>query len=107
MRKGVEVSDLIRSMMRMGFSREEIYEVLAGAGVFGEEVHLLMEHLRAEFEESGLEARPSHLAGELLRVLKPELEALAREVFARLDFLQREVEEIGEELRRRRKRARG
>jgi DNA-binding transcriptional MerR regulator len=105
--KGVAVSDLIRSMLRMGFSREEIYEVLAGAGVFGEEIHLLMEHLRAEFEESGLEARPSHLAGELLRALKPELEALVREVTARLDSLRLEVEEMGEELRRRRRRARG
>ena len=107
MMKGVGVSDLIRSMMRMGFSREEIYEVLAGAGVFGEEVHLLMEHLRAEFEESGLEARPSHLAGELLRALKPELEALAGEMGTRLDLLRQEVEEMGEELRRRRRRARG
>ncbi len=100
MGKGVSVSDLIRSMLRMGFSREEIYEVLAGAGVFGEEVHLLMDHLRAEFEESGLEARPSHLAGELLFRLKPEFESLREEMRSRFDLLLREVGELGRKRRR-------
>lgn len=107
MGKGVSVSDLMRSMLRMGFSREEIYEVLAGAGVFGEEVHLLMDHVRAEFEESGLEARPSHLAGELLLRLKPEFESLGREMGSRFDLLLREVEGLREELRKRPRRARG
>ncbi|MEM0359389.1 MAG: hypothetical protein QXF20_02955 [Candidatus Hadarchaeales archaeon] len=88
---GVAVSDLIRSMMRMGFSREEIYEVLAGAGVFGEEIHLLIEHVGAEFGEAGLETRPSHLALELIRWLKPELEALSREMNFRFDLLLREL----------------
>ncbi len=104
--KGVGISDLIRSMLRMGFSREEIYEVLAGAGVFGEEVSLLLEHLRAEFEESGLEARPSHLAGELLRLLKPELGLLLRELDTRFKLLLQELDSLKRELRGRR-RARG
>lgn len=101
------LSDLMRSMLRMGFSREEIYEVLAGAGVFGEEVHLLLDHLEVEFEESGLGTRPSHLAGELLLRLRPELEALGREVRSRSELLLREMAELRLELRRKRRRARG
>jgi len=49
MRRGLAVSDVIRSMLRQGYSECQAYEVLTGAGVRGEMVQLIMNKIISEF----------------------------------------------------------
>lgn len=44
--------------MREGFSRDEVYDVLAGMGLPGEQVQLVIDRVKMEFEGAGLEPRP-------------------------------------------------
>ena len=88
---GLVASDVIRSMMRLGFARDEIYDTLAGIGLPGEQVQLLMDRIAADFHEAKLEPQPSRLGREVREVFKFELEGARHELLAGVDSLSREV----------------
>ena len=80
-------SDIIRSMTRAGFSRDEIYDVLSGIGLPGEQIQLLIDRVAAEFHEAGLEPRPSRLSAEVEIVFEKALGKLQHMMLARMDTL--------------------
>ena len=92
MSSGVAASDVIRSMMRMGFSHDEIYDVLTGVGFPGEQIQLLTDRVSAEFHEAKLEPRTSRLGVEVERVFGGAFEELRSELFARMDSVTQELE---------------
>ncbi|MCK4405567.1 MAG: hypothetical protein KAV43_03565, partial [Hadesarchaea archaeon] len=68
MSNSVAASDVIRSMMRSGFSHDEIYDVLAGTGLPGEQIQLLIDRVAAEFQEAKFEPQTSRLGVEVEKV---------------------------------------
>ncbi len=92
MSSGVAASDVIRSMMRAGFSRDEIYDVLTGVGLPGEQIQLLVDRVSAEFHKAKLEPRTSRLGVEVKRVFEGAFEELRHELFARMSSVARELE---------------
>jgi len=92
MSSGVAASDVIRSMMRMGFSHDEIYDVLIGIGLPGEQIQLLTDRVSAELHEAKLEPRTSRLGVEVERVFEGAFEELRHELFARMSSIARELE---------------
>jgi len=92
MSSGVAASDVIRSMMRAGFSRDEIYDVLTGVGLPGEQIQLFIDRVSAEFHKAKLEPRTSRLGVEVERVFGGAFEELRSEMFARMDSVARELE---------------
>jgi DNA-binding transcriptional MerR regulator len=97
-RGGIAALDVIRSMMRMGFSHEEIYDVLTGMGLPGEQVQLLIDRVSAEFEDAKLEPVPSRLGKEVEEIFKRELDEVKHEMLTRLDSISRELQLIKLEL---------
>lgn len=92
MSSGVAASDVIRSMMRAGFSRDEIYDVLTGVGLPGEQIQLLIDRVAAEFHEAKLEPRTSRLGAEVESVFREAFEELRHELFARMNSVAQELE---------------
>lgn len=91
-------SDVIRSMMRSGFSRDEIYDVLAGTGLPGEQVQLLIDRVAAEFREAKFEPQISRLGVEVEKVFSEAFEGLQHDLFARIDSIPRKLELVKVEL---------
>jgi hypothetical protein len=85
-------------MLREGFSRDEIYDVLTGIGLPWHEVQLLIQRVEAELRGAGFESRPAQVK----RVLEETLQETKRELFARLESLTRQLEFLRFELKRRR-----
>ncbi|MDI6884271.1 MAG: hypothetical protein QMD00_03975 [Hadesarchaea archaeon] len=98
MSSGVAASDVIRSMMRAGFSHDEIYDVLTGTGLPGEQVQLLIDRVAAEFHEAKLEPHPSRLATEVEKVFRGEIEDLQHMMLTQMDSLTRQLELVKTEL---------
>lgn len=94
MSSGVAALDVIRSMMRTGFSHDEIYDVLTGVGLPGEQIQLLIDRVSAEFHEAKLEPRTSRLGVEVERVFREAFEEVRHELFVRMDLVARELELI-------------
>lgn len=95
---GLAASDIIRSMMREGFSREHIYDVLSGIGLPGEQVQLIIDRVAAEFHDAGLEPRPSRLAAEVGEVFREAMEELKHEMLTRMESLASRMEFVKVEL---------
>lgn len=91
-------SDVIRSMMRSGFSKDEIYDVLAGTGLPGEQVQLLIDRVAAEFREAKFEPQTSRLGVEVEKVFSEAFEGLKHDLFARIDSIPRKLELVKVEL---------
>lgn len=98
MRQSLTASDIIRSMTREGFSRDEIYDVLSGAGLPGEQVQLLIDRVGAEFHEAGLDSKPSRLAAEVGEVFERKFEELRHAALTRVDSLARQLELLRTEI---------
>lgn len=92
MSSGIAASDVIRSMMRMGFSHDEIYDVLTGIGLPGEQIQMLTDRVLADFHEAKLEPRTSRLGVEVERIFEGAFEELRHELFARMSSIARELE---------------
>ncbi len=73
--------------MRAGFSRDEIYDVLTSAGLFGEQIQLMIDRVSAEFHEAKIESRPSKLASEVGLIFREIIENFQHEALARMDLL--------------------
>jgi hypothetical protein len=84
-------------MFREGFSRDEIYDVLAGVGLPWQEVQLLIQRIEMELRDAGFESRPTQVK----RVLEETLQETKRELLARLESLTRQLEFLRFELKRR------
>ena len=100
---GLAASDVIRSMMREGFSANETYDVLTSVGLQGEQVQLLIDRVAAEFHEAGLEPRTSRLGAEVGKLFTEAFEALEHGIGERvgtisrgLEFVKGELEKLGE-----------
>lgn len=91
---GVAASDVIRSMKRMGFVDDEIYDVLTSIGLPGEQVQLLIDRVSAEFEEAKLEPQTSRLAAEVQKIFKEALLETQSEVSAQMKELSDELQLI-------------
>ena len=96
--EGLAASDLIRSMKHIGFGRDEIYDVLVGAGLPGEEVQLLIDRVAAEFYEANLEPQSSRLAKEVRDVFRSRLEEVQHGLSARIESLSRGLELVKVEI---------
>ncbi len=79
-------------MMREGFSHGEIYDVLTGIGLQGEQVQLLIDRIAAEFHEAKLESRTSRLGAEVEKHFTEAFEGLQHELAAGMDKLSRELD---------------
>ena len=91
---GIAASDVIRSMKRMGFADDEIYDVLTGIGLPGEQVQLLIDRVSAEFEEAKLEPQTSRLAAEVQKIFKEALLETRFEASAQMKELSDELQLI-------------
>lgn len=98
MRQSPAASDIIRSMMREGYSRDEIYDVLSGAGFPGEHVQLLIDRVAAEFREARMEPKPSRLAAEVKEVFGRKFEELSHAALTRVDSLDHRLELLRTEI---------
>jgi len=85
-------------MMRSGFSRDEIYDVLAGTGLPGEQIQLLIDRVAAEFREAKFEPQTSRLGVEVEKVFSEAFEGLKHDLFARIDSIPRKLELVKVEL---------
>lgn len=92
MKQNPAASDIIRSMMREGYSRDEIYDVLTGAGFPGEHVQLLIDRVAADFREIHIQSKPSRLAAEMEEVFGRKFEELSHATLTRVDSLTNQVE---------------
>jgi len=88
---GVAASDVVRSMKREGFVDDEIYDVLTGIGLPGEQVQLLIDRVSAEFSEANREPRPTRLGAEVKQVFEEVLEETRHEILTRIDAFSREL----------------
>lgn len=98
--KGLAATDVILSMFRLGFSPEEIYDTLTGAGLPGEEVQLLIDRVEAEFEEARLETRTSRMAKEVEGIFRLQLEKSEAEIEGSLHSLIQELKSLENEFRK-------
>lgn len=89
---GIATSDVIRSMKRMGFSHEEIYDVLTGIGLPGEQVQLLIDRIQEEFEEAKLEPHTTRLGLEVREVFEEKLGEVQHTMSVRMDSLSSELQ---------------
>lgn len=96
--KGLAASDVIRSMKRLGFADDEIYDVLTGVGLPGEQMQLLIDRVSAEFEEANLESRTSRLAIEVQRIFNDSLMGAKSEMSIKMSTLSDELQLIRSEI---------
>lgn len=99
-KKGLAASDVIRSMMRLGFPHEEIYDTLTGIGLPGEQIQLLIDRVSIEFEEAKLETRRSQLSTEVERLLGERTEEVKAMLFPRLSSISQTFELFENRLKR-------
>jgi predicted site-specific integrase-resolvase len=90
--RGLAASDVIRSMKRLGFANDEIYDTLAGIGLPGEQVQLLIDRVSAEFEEAELESQISRLGSEVREIFEEVLKKVQLALIAKMDSLSRELQ---------------
>jgi len=95
---GLAASDVIRAMMRAGFSRDEIYDLLAEAGMKGEQVLFLMDRVAADFHELGIEPRLSKIAAEVGKLFLETFESFKQAIFSRTDSLMLEQQMMKSEI---------
>lgn len=87
-------------MKRLGFADDEIYDVLTGIGLQGEQIQLLIDRVSAEFEEAKIEPRTSRLAAEVQRIFKDALLEARSEVSVQMKMFSDELQLIRSEIER-------
>ena len=99
--KGVAVSDVVRAMMRLGFQDEEIYDVFVAMGLPGEEIELLIERLRREFDGAEIQPLSLHVSKEVVEELKPILKEIEQMLSIKLEAILLKLELLKNLLTRR------
>ncbi len=84
----VAPSDFIRSMLREGFSQDEIYDVLTGAGIPWEEAQLLIERVEAELHGAGFEPRTTQTK----KIVDEALAETRMELLSKIDAICKQIE---------------
>ncbi|MCS7131369.1 MAG: hypothetical protein NZ934_01380, partial [Hadesarchaea archaeon] len=97
-RDGIAASDVIRSMKRLGFADDEIYDTLTGIGLPGEQIQLLIDRVSAEFHETGLKPQTFRLASEAEKVFQKAFMEANSILLAKMDLLSRELRSVKNEL---------
>lgn len=100
----VTATDVTRSMKRLGFSNQEIYDTLTGVGIPGGEVQLLLDRIEDDFEDAKLESRVSQVAKEVEKIFSEELEKSKTDLESKLRTLIRNMKKTGSDLERLEKR---
>jgi hypothetical protein len=85
-------------MTRSGFQKEEIYDILTGVGLPGEQVQLLIDRVAAEFQETKMEPRTSRLSAEVEEVFKESFEEMRYAVLSRIDSISFKLELLKTEM---------
>ncbi|MEM1689187.1 MAG: hypothetical protein QXU01_00220 [Candidatus Hadarchaeales archaeon] len=86
------ITDVIRAMFALGFSPEEIYEILSMAGLPWEDAQLLIERLKNESEKFvGREDRLLKAVEEVVRQNHSELIEKLSSMEMKIDFIIRSL----------------
>lgn len=94
---GITTTDVIRSMIREGYSRDEVCDVLSGAGLHWQDVQLLLERVELELKGAGFRSRPSQVE----RAVEAALAETRQELLGKLDSLSQSLELLRFEVKRR------
>lgn len=103
-REEITATDVTRSMKRLGFSHQEIYDTLTGVGIPGGEVQFLMDRIDDDFEDAELDSRTSRLAEEVEEIFSRELERSKVDLESKLQTLKRNLDDTSSDLERLEKR---
>lgn len=74
-------------MKRQGFSKEDIYDTLTGAGIPGNEVQLLIDRIEIDFEDASMKSKTSRLGEEVKKIFSSELEKTKTELDSKIRIL--------------------
>lgn len=88
------IVDVVRSMKRVGFSYEEVFDVLTGAGISGGEVQLLLDRVEENFEDAKVESRASRLGKEVEIIFDKKLGEIDIELESKFRTFNRKLEEM-------------
>lgn len=94
----IHISDIMRTMMRLGFDDGEIHDIFVAMGFPDDEVMALVDRLREEFEEMQIEPLPTHLAREVLKELERRLAELENKILPRLDAISMKIDVLRNKL---------
>lgn len=97
-KKEITATDIIRSMKRLGFPYEDIYDTFTGAGISEEEIQILIDRIDADFEDAQIESRTSRLSKEMKEVLDLELEKIKIEIESKFRSLESSMKECQTQL---------
>ncbi len=97
---GLTVTDVIKSMKREGFSYEEIYDTLSGAGVKSDDLQILFDRIEEELEGMNFASRKSRLSREVEEIFELKLKNLKIELDSKFRILDSKVESAKEDLER-------
>ncbi|MEM4724653.1 MAG: hypothetical protein QXP01_06545 [Candidatus Hadarchaeum sp.] len=86
MSSGLAASDIVRAMMRAGYPRGEIYDLLVETGLNGEQAQLLIERVAVELHMTNIESRPSRVAAEVSKVFLDTFNNFIQETRSRDDL---------------------
>ncbi len=90
------VVNLVRSMRRIGFSYEELYDGLTGAGISSMEAQLLLERIEEDFEDTNIESQSTRLGREVERVFDEKLKETKVEIKSKLRKFEMKIEKISD-----------
>lgn len=85
--KDITCTSIIRSMSRAGFSQEEIYDVITGTGISGDDVQLVLDRVKSDFEKIEFKSRTSRLSREVENIIDVKLEEASIEFNSKIRIL--------------------
>lgn len=88
------IIDVVRSMKRVGFSYEEVFDVLTGAGISGGELQLLLDRVEENFEDAKVESRASRLGKEVETIFDKKLGEVNIELESKFRTFNRKLEKM-------------
>ncbi len=85
------ILDVVRSMKRLGFSYEEIYDVLTSAGISSGEVELFLDRIEVDFDDIKIKSKKSRIGEELEKVFKHHLKKIKIEINSEIRILKEKI----------------
>ncbi|MGQ9787786.1 MAG: hypothetical protein ACUVQM_00500 [Candidatus Hadarchaeaceae archaeon] len=98
MSSGLAASDVVRAMMRAGYLRDEIYDILVEAGLKAEQAQLLIDRVTFEFDQRNIASRPSRIAVEVGRLFLESFDNFMQEMRSRADQFSLKQDIMNDEL---------
>lgn len=87
----ITCTSVIRSMNRVGFSQEEIYDTITGMGVSGNDAQILMDRVKAELESIEFESRIGRLSKEVESIIEVNVEKMMTELNSEIRMLRGKI----------------